>query len=164
MTTALEVLLLLGILGACDTIYYHEWRLQLPGTPTARRELRLHASRDFAYAIVFGSLAWITWNGLWVWPLAAILLFEVGVTLTDFIEEDRTRKLPAGERVMHALMGIVYGVFLALLFPHAVQWGRLDSGFGSADYGFVSWVLTLFAAGVLASGLRDLMASRRLAA
>jgi len=117
MTTALEVLLLLGILGACDTIYYHEWRLQLPGTPTARRELRLHASRDFAYAIVFGSLAWITWNGLWVWPLAAILGFEVGVTLTDFIEEDRTRKLPAGERVMHALMGIVYGVFLALLFP-----------------------------------------------
>jgi uncharacterized protein len=161
MTTALHVLVLLGLLGAFDTLYYHEWRLQLPETPTARRELRLHAARDFAYAIVFGSLAWITWNGSWVWPLAAILLFEVVVTLTDFIEEDRTRKLPAGERVMHALMGIVYGIFLTLLYPFAKDWSRLESGFEVTGYGVVSWVLTLFAAGVLASGLRDLSASRR---
>jgi uncharacterized protein len=161
MTTALHCLLLLGLLGAFDTLYYHEWRLQLPETPTARRELRLHAARDFAYAIVFGSLAWITWNGAYIWPLAAILIFEIIVTLTDFIEEDRTRKLPAGERVMHALMGIVYGVFLTLLYPYAVHWSRLASGFGAAGYGVVSWVLTVFAAGVLASGVRDLSASRR---
>ena len=64
---------------------------------------------------------------------------------------------------MHALMGIVYGVFLTLLFPHAVQWRKLTSGFGLADYGFMSWMLTLFAAGVLASGLRDLASSRKLA-
>src|SRR5499433_3952580 len=102
MTTALRVLLLLGVLGALDTLYYHEWRLRLPSLPSARRELRLHASRDFAYAIVFGSLAWTTWNGTFIWPLVAILMFEIWVTLTDFLEEDRTRKLPAGERVMHA--------------------------------------------------------------
>jgi uncharacterized protein len=163
MITALQCLLLLGVLGASDTLYYHEWRLQLPETPTARRELRLHASRDFAYAIVFGSLAWTTWNGAWIWPLAAILVFEVVITLTDFIEEDRTRKLPAGERVMHALMGIAYGVFLALLYPRAVRWSRLASGFGAEYYGVLSWVLTLFAAAVLVSGARDLTASRRLA-
>jgi hypothetical protein len=160
--TALEVLMVLGMLGAFDTLYYHEWRLRLPYTPSARQELRLHAVRDFAYAIVFGSLAWTTWNGAFLIPLAAILLFEIGVTLTDFLEEDRTRKLPAGERVMHALMGIVYGIFLALLFPHAVEWGRLASGFGGADYGAISWILTLFAAGVLASGVRDLAARSRL--
>ena len=163
MITAMEVLLLMGLLGAFDTLYYHEWRLQLPETPSARRELRLHATRDFAYAIVFGSLAWTTWNGALVWPLAAILIFEIWVTLSDFIEEDRTRRLPAGERVMHALMGIVYGIFLTLLYPHAAQWARLDAGFGAADYGVVSWVLTLFAIGVLASGVRDLAASRKLA-
>jgi hypothetical protein len=65
-------------------------------------------------------------DGALVWPLAAILLFEIVVTLTDFIEEDRTRRLPAGERVMRALMGI--------------------------------WILTFFASGVFASGLRDLAA------
>ena len=162
MTTALSVLMVLGLLGAADTLYYHEWKLRLPQTPTAAPELRLHASRDFAYAIVFGSLAWVTWNGAWIWPLAAILAFEVWVTLTDFLEEDRTRRLPAGERVMHAVMGIVYGIFLALLYPHAVSWARLDSGFGAADYGAHSWILTMFAAGVLLSGVRDLAASRRL--
>jgi hypothetical protein len=158
---ALQVLLVLGMLGAADTFYYHEWKLHLPENPAARRELRLHASRDFAYAIVFGSLAWTTWNGLLVWPLALILAFEIVVTLTDFIEEDRTRKLPAGERVMHAVMGIAYGVFLALLYPHASEWVRLASGFGAADYGAVSWVLTLFAVGVLASGIRDWRSAQR---
>ena len=163
MILALQILLVLGTLGALDTFYYHEWKLHLPGTPTARRELRLHASRDFAYATVFGSLAWTTWNGVLIWPFAAILLFEIVVTLTDFIEEDRTRKLPPGERVMHAVMGITYGLFLAVFFPHAVEWQRLGSGFGAADYGLLSWVLTLYAAGVLTSGIRDLLAARRLA-
>lgn len=162
MTAALHVLLLLGVLGAFDTLYYHEWRLRLPSTPSAGKELRLHAARDFAYSIVFGSLAWTTWNGACIVPLAAILLFEIWITLTDFLEEDRTRRLPPGERVMHALMGIVYGIFLALFFPHAVRWTAMASGFGSAGYGAVSWILTFFAAGVLASGLRDLAASRRL--
>ena len=162
MIKALELLLVLGAMGALDTFYYHEWKLRLPETPTARTELLLLASRDFAYAIVFGSLAWSTWNGVLIWPFACILLFEIVVTLTDFIEEDRTRKLPAGERVMHAVMGIAYGVFLTLLFPHAVEWERLASGFGTADYGVLSWVLTFFAVGVFTSGVRDLMATRKL--
>ena len=162
MILPLRVLLLLGVLGAADTLYYHEWKLRLPHTPGAGPELRLHASRDFAYAIVFGSLAWLTWNGFWVWPLAAILLFEVVITLSDFIEEDQTRRLPPGERVMHAVMGIVYGVFLTLLFPYAARWSKLGSGFGPAEYGALSWLLTVFALGVLASGLRDLAASRKL--
>jgi len=161
---ALEVLILLGMLGALDTLYYHEWKLRLPETPTARRELRLHASRDFAYAIVFGSLAWTTWNGLLLAPLVLILVFEIWVTLTDFLEEDRTRRLPAGERVMHAVMGIVYGIFLTLLYPSAAAWAHLDSGFGSAGYGAISWILSFFAIGVLSSGIRDLAASWKLPA
>jgi hypothetical protein len=162
VTTALEVLIVLGMLGALDTIYYHEWKLRLPETPTARRELRLHASRDFAYAIVFGSLAWATWDGALLFPLVLILAFEIWVTLTDFLEEDRTRRLPAGERVMHAVMGIVYGVFLALLYPNAAVWAHLASGFESANYGVISWILSVFAVGVFLSGIRDLVASSKL--
>jgi hypothetical protein len=162
MIAALYVLLVLGSLGAFDTLYYHEWRLRLPSTPSAAPELRLHALRDFAYTIVFGSLAWTTWNGVWAWPLAGILIFEIWMTLTDFLEEDRTRKLPPGERVMHAVMGITYGVFLALLYPQASRWMTLDTAFGAANYGVVSWILTFFAVGVFTSGIRDLIASRRL--
>src|SRR5581483_4070837 len=118
--------------------------------------------RDFAYATVFGSLAWVTWDGFWLLPLAVILAYEIVITLTDFLEEDRTRKLPAGERVMHAVMGIVYGIFLALLAPHAIDWWKRDTGFTAVQYGWISWMLTLFAAGVFASGVRDLIASRKL--
>jgi hypothetical protein len=163
MKSTLYCLALLGSLGAFDTLYYHEWRLRLPSKPTAASELRLHGVRDFAYTIVFATLAWTTWNGLWVGPLAAILLFEVWATLADFLEEDRTRRLPAGERVMHAIMGIVYGVFLAKLYPHAARWAKFPSAFGAADYGAISRILTLYAVGVFTSGLRDLAASRKLA-
>ena len=162
MTTALILLLTQGLLGAADTLWYHEWRLQLPRWTSARRELRLHASRDFAYAIVFGSLAWYTWDGLLAWALSGILLLEIAITLWDFVEEDLRRKLPAGERVMHTIMSIIYGAFLACLIPEMVAWSARATAFAAAEYGLISVLLTLMAVGVCVSGLRDLLASFRL--
>ena len=48
MTTALWLLAIQGIIGAFDTLYYHEWRARLTagGSGTAS-ELKLHAARDF---------------------------------------------------------------------------------------------------------------------
>ena len=65
MLIALYLLLAQGMLGAFDTLWYHEYQQQLPRNASAKVELRLHASRDFAYAIVFGSLAWTLWHGAW---------------------------------------------------------------------------------------------------
>ena len=159
MRTAIWLLLVQATLGAFDTLYYHEYKLRLAhGTHTAT-ELRLHATRDFAYAIIIGSLGFLTWNGTFAWLLAALLLGEIVITLWDFIEEDKIRRLPPGERAMHAIMGIVYGAFLAYLIPSLVQWSRLDNGFGAADHGFPAWMLLLIAAGVFVSGVRDLIAS-----
>lgn len=159
MTIALALLLAQGILGAADTLWYHEWQQHLAGRPTARKELLLHASRDFAYAAIFGSLAWVTWNGLWAIAFGLLLLFEIVITLNDFIEEDRSRPLPPGERVMHTIMAIIYGAFLAYLIPEAIDWWAQPTGFGSVQYGWISWVMTLFAVGVFGSGIRDLRAS-----
>ena len=91
----------------------------------------------------------------------ALLLGEICITLWDFIEEDRIRRLPAGERAMHAVMGIVSGAFLAFLIPHLIEWSRLATGFGASYHGFPAWVLLMLAAGVFASGIRDLIASAR---
>jgi len=148
-------------LGAFDTLYYHEYKLRLPHGDHTGIELRLHASRDFAYAIIIGSLAWLTWHGLWTWLLGVLLLGEICITLWDFIEEDKIRKLPPGERAMHAIMGIVYGAFLAYLVPQMLVWVNEPTGFGTAYHGFPGWVLSLVAAGVFFSGVRDLMASLR---
>lgn len=117
MITAIWLLVLQASLGAFDTLYYHEYRLRLADQAHSRLELRLHAARDFAYAVIVGSLGFVTWRGSFAWALVALLALEIGITLWDFIEEDKVRRLPAGERAMHAIMGIVYGAFLAFLIP-----------------------------------------------
>ena len=161
MVTALCLLLAQGALGAFDTLYYHEYKLRLPAQPHARHELQLHAFRDFVYALLFGTIGWVTWNGLLAYVFLSLLVTEILITLADFLEEDRIRKLPPGERVMHALMGILYGLFLAYLLPNVVSWTRQPTGFGPANYGLLSPLLTLMAGGVLASGIRDLVSAQR---
>ena len=106
----------------------------------------------------------MSWHGALAWVLLGLLFCEICITLWDFIEEDRIRRLPAGERGTHAVMGIVYGAFLAFLIPQMIAWSRLATGFGPSYHGFPAWMLLLLAAGVFASGIRDLMASVRPAA
>jgi hypothetical protein len=159
MRTAIWLLLVQASLGAFDTLYYHEYKLKLPTGLHTRLELRLHAARDFAYAIIIGSLGFVTWNGVLAWVLLGLLLAEIVITLWDFIEEDRIRRLPPGERAMHAIMGIVYGAFLAFLLPEMIRWSTLAPGFGASYHGFPAWLLLGLAAGVFVSGVRDLTAS-----
>jgi hypothetical protein len=161
MRTAIWLLLVQASLGAFDTLYYHEYKLKLPLGDHTGLELRLHATRDFAYAVIIGSLGFLTWNGGFALVLFALLLGEICITLWDFIEEDKIRRLPAGERAMHAIMGIVYGAFLAFLIPEMRRWSKLDGGFGASYHGFPAWILLLIAIGVFVSGIRDLLASRR---
>lgn len=62
---------------------------------------------------------------------------------------------------MHAIMGIVYGAFLACLVPEMLRWSAGDTGFGPRYHGFPAWMLLLLAIGVFASGVRDLAASMK---
>ena len=163
MNTAIWLLCFQALLGAFDTLYYHEYRLRLPHGHGTATELRLHAARDFAYAVIIGSLGFFTWNGSLAWILCALLLAEIGITIWDFVEEDRIRRLPGGERAMHAVMGIVYGAFLAYLVPEILRWSHEPTGFGRSYHGFPAWVLTGLAVGVFVSGIRDAFASLRTA-
>lgn len=159
MRIAIWLLLLQASLGAFDTIYYHEYKLKLAASAHTTIELRLHAARDFAYAIIIGSLGFVTWTGVFAWLLLILLTGEICITLWDFIEEDRIRKLPPGERAMHAIMGIVYGAFLAFLIPQMLAWSTRRNGFGQSYHGFPAWILLVLAVGVFLSGIRDLLAS-----
>jgi hypothetical protein len=161
MTNAIILLIAQGLLGAWDTVWYHEWKQQLPTRLGGSRELLLHALRDFAYAVIFGSLAWFTWQGSLAVLFCCLLAFEIVVTLLDFIEEDRVRPLPAGERVMHTIMAIVYGAFLAHLLPEVAKWFSLPTMLMPTSYGLLSYAMSLFAVGVFVSGCRDLNASFR---
>ena len=67
MKIALYLLGVQGLIGAFDTIYYHEWKARLPARGRrAARELALHAARDFLYGVLFISLPRFAWKGKWI--------------------------------------------------------------------------------------------------
>jgi hypothetical protein len=167
VTHSLYLLVVIGILGAADTIYFHEWRARLPVLgKQAGAELRLHAARDLVYAIVFVSLPWICWCGRWAAVLVLLLSVEVVLTMWDFVVEDWVRKPLGGvypaERVMHAAIGIVYGAMLVLILPSVRVWWGQPTGLARSDVQVsrgLRWLFLAMALGVLASGIRDLCAS-----
>ena len=170
MTTALWLLAIQGVIGAFDTLYYHEWRARLPARgPAAASELKLHAARDFLYGILFAALPFVAWQGWWVLVLSAVLVAEIALTLTDFVVEIAVRKalgdVYAGERVTHAVMGILYGAMVACLIPELLRWWALPAGLvavAPAVPDSLRWTLVLMAGGVVLSGVRDLYAARGL--
>ena len=158
MNTLLLVLYLMigqSLLGAFDTLYHHELRAALPRQTSAALELQIHAGRSFVYGVLFIGLAWLAWGGVWLLLLAAMLLTEVILTLWDFLVEDRSRILPPAERVLHSIMALNGGAAFALLCLFAPIWWRLPSRLQFTSHGWQSIVLSVFAAGVVASAVRD---------
>jgi uncharacterized protein (TIGR01777 family) len=149
------------LLGAFDTFFHHEGTERLAWRPTQRTELRLHGVRNLAYALLFLLLGWAEPRGAFALALLALVVAELGITLWDFVEEDRTRQLPASERIAHTLLTLNYGAILALLIPWLRQLARLETALVPAHHGVMSWLCAVAALGVLLSGLRDLAAARR---
>ena len=170
MINALWLLAAQGLIGAFDTLYYHEWRARLPALGgEARAELWLHAVRALIYGVVFATLPRVEWRGAWAFVFAALLVAEIVITLKDFVVEDRVRKslggVYHGERVTHALMGIIYGAMLANLAPTLFAWWRQPTALAAQTEAVpqeLLWALTLMAVGVTLSGLRDLYAAMAL--
>ena len=167
METALYLLALIGIIGAFDTVLYHEVLGRLPARGVnVRGELLIHAGRDFLYVVLFCSLPWVEWRGAWTVVLMAVFASEIALTFWDFMIEKRARRefgdvLP-GERVTHNAMGIIYGGMLTLLAPTLLAW--LDSPtalvFGAAPVPeLLRYTLTAMGIGIFLSGARDLYAA-----
>jgi hypothetical protein len=163
MSTALWLLGALGLLGAFDTIYFHEIRGQLPARlPGLSPELKLHAGRSFIYVAVFGTLPWLAWRGAWAVALSLLLTAEIGITLADFIVEDQVRKplggLLPGERATHTIMAIIYGAMIANLIPVLLAWHRSATGLHVEPVNVplaYRLALTALALGTCASAVRD---------
>jgi uncharacterized protein (TIGR01777 family) len=156
---------LIGIqltLGLFDIVYHHEMMERLAWRASQRRELKLHGARNLAYAALFLALGLFQPKGLWAMLAIAVLAAEVVITLTDFVEEDLSRKLPASERVTHALLAINYGAILTLLVPVLVGWASQQTAIVPVWYGIGSALAPLAAAGVIVFGLRDFFAARRM--
>jgi len=158
MLPVLSLVLVQAVLGATDNLVHHELEAALPSRPGARLELTLHASREAIYAVLFAGLAWLEWRGLWAAALGALLAVEVAITLKDFLVEDRTRRLPPFERVLHTVLAIGYGAILAMLAPILVGWAAAPTGFVLTSHGLFSWVMSAASVGVGAWAVRNAIA------
>lgn len=149
-----------ALLGAFDNLWHHELEARLPQRLGARYELALHAAREAIYAVVFFVVAWLECRGAWALVLGALLVAELVITLADFLEEDRTRRLPPLERLLHTVLTAMYGAFLCLVAPVLAEWVQQPTALVLVARGPVSWVFTAFALGVFAWSVRNVLALR----
>jgi len=152
---ALQLMAAQGCLGAFDTIYHHEITEALPQKKSARLELSIHSVRALIYSLLFAGLSSWQWHGAWAWVLVIVFSVEIVLTLWDFVVEDRTRLLPATERVTHTVLAINAGAFIALLAINSADWASLPTALVWQPYGWLSVFLGLCGVGVGLSGLRD---------
>lgn len=161
MTLVFSLLTVQTLLGALDTFWNHEHVERLPSRRGARVELALHAAREFVYVFLFLALAWREWHGAWALAVAGALLVEVVITSWDFVVEDRTRRLPVFERVLHTVLTLMFGVVLMALAPVLFNWYQQPTAVVGISHGGFSVLLTVMAAGMAAWGLRDAIAALR---
>jgi uncharacterized protein (TIGR01777 family) len=157
MFVAFALITIQAILGGIDNLWHHEITERLPARRAAAGELSLHALREFLYAFLFLGLAWFQWLGHWAYLIAAVLACEIVVTLADFLVEDKTRRLPAFERMLHTVLALNYGAVLAFLVPALIEWSKAPSGVRPTSHSF-SWAFTVFGIGLIAWSVRNAIA------
>ena len=103
---------------------------------------------------------------MWTVVILGVLAAEIVLTLWDFVVESMVRKplgdVYPGERVTHAVMGILYGGMLVFLLSTLHDWWLLPTELSSTDLtlpALLKWSLVFMGIGVFLSGIRDLYAA-----
>ena len=164
MTILFILLTVQSLLGAFDNFWHHELEARLPQRTSARYELRLHAAREAIYGLLFASFAWLHWGGWWVLLPAGLLLAELFITIADFLEEDRSRKLPPLERALHTVLAVSYGLLVGLAGSIFWQAAQGEPGVRIATHGWWTVMFSVASVSVLAWSVRNMLAVRKLGA
>lgn len=114
------------------------------------------------YSVLFIGLSSWKWHGAWAVVLLGLFGVEIILTLWDFVVEDKTRLLPATERVTHTVLAMNGGAFIMLLILNASTWLSESSALAWESHGLLGLFLALCDAGVGLSGVRDVFAAYRL--
>jgi hypothetical protein len=169
MILANYLLLALGVLGGIDILLYHSISHGIRNHAESRRELITHAMRGPTYATLFLIVPNFETRGMWAIALALLLVFDVGISIADFALERKSRAelggLPSGEYVLHMIIAMLFGAFVAALAPLLVDEMIKTTALvpvNDLTAGWIRCVLAIFAIGVLSSGGMDLLAALRL--
>ncbi|SNS87126.1 hypothetical protein SAMN06265795_10852 [Noviherbaspirillum humi] len=162
LAVVLGLLIFHGFIGGLDVVWNHEHLARLPRQGWARTEELLHAGRELIFALLFIGLGWFEWHGVAVAIIACLLLAEFGVTTTDTLLEDETRRLPHSERMLHVILLINFGAIVALLLPLLATWSAQPTSVTFVSHGWQSWALLVIGIVSFAWFLRDMISWRLL--
>jgi hypothetical protein len=170
MNAANYLLLALGILGGLDILLYHSISHGIRSHHESRYELLTHAMRGPTYAALFFVTPNFEPHGGWAILFALLLLFDISISVADFALESNSRAalggLPPGEYILHMIMAMLFGAFVATLTPSLWDWSARETALITKPTLAPFWLrltLPVFALCVLYSGLADLLAALRLA-
>ena len=131
MEAATYILFVLGCLGATDILLYHSVAHGIRSHQDSRLELWIHSLRGPIYAALFLLIPNFTLHGGFFWLLIGIFIFDVCVSLGDFIIERGSREffggLPTGEYVLHIILAMLFGALVANVFFSAGHWSAMPT-------------------------------------
>jgi len=168
MKTAVYLLFSLGLLGAVDILIFHSVAHGIRSHSHAARELVAHSLRGPTYAILFILIPNFRPQGLCVCAIAALLLFDVAVSICDFALERESRRLlgglPGGEYVLHMIIAMLFGAFVVAFLNSTVSALHQPTllRYAPAAPRWLRGLLLAMAGGILVSGLQDARAAFRL--
>tara|TARA_R110002094_G_scaffold47961_17_gene59440 strand:- start:247 stop:795 length:549 start_codon:yes stop_codon:yes gene_type:complete len=164
LSVASYLLIAIGLLGALDIAVFHTRSHNLRSQPSARLELLTHSLRGPTYAVLFAVVPNFAAHGSWFLVMLLVLVFDVGISVWDFSVERRSRAplggLPTGEYVLHSIIAMLFGAFVACYCVGAADWLKQDTAWVYEPN--VPWpvqaMLAAMAVGVLVSGIQDALA------
>ena len=163
------ILFVLGCLGATDIVLYHSVSHGIRSHHDSRFELMVHSLRGPTYAALFILVPNFVLQGSFFWLLIAIFLFDVCISLGDFIIERASREffggLPTGEYVLHIILAMLFGALVTSVFYSVGNWAGMPTRIvyqPAAVPGLLRGVMVVMAILVLGSGAMDLIAARKL--
>jgi hypothetical protein len=117
MTATVALMVLMGAVGAIDSLYFHLYRFRLFRQPSARGETLLHLARAATYALALGLLSSFVPRGGWFWALASVFTLDLAIDVVDVLVEPASRAplggLPGIEYLLHMLVMAISGAIWA---------------------------------------------------
>jgi hypothetical protein len=169
MEVATYILFILGCLGATDILLYHSVSHGIRSHHDSRFELVVHSLRGPTYAALFILVPNFAMQGGFFWMLIGIFVFDVCISLGDFMIERASREffggLPTGEYVLHIILAMLFGALVTSVFYSAGNWAALPTrlAYEPADVpGLLRALMVFMAVLVFGSGAMDLRAAWRL--
>jgi hypothetical protein len=127
--TATTLLLLVGLLGAFDVLYFHHYKARVPYDPAKRREAWAHVAKAPVYAALFLVVPNLALSGAALALLAGLVALDVAIAAWDVTTEGDARRssggLPAGEYALHLLITLLVGALFVELARDGAA--RLDA-------------------------------------